>query len=126
MGSIKDRIRKYIDYKGISKREFCRKISASPGFLVSESDITSEYVSNIVNTYPDVSLRWLVTGQGEMLETNNVLDSANYVEMREDILELIKSQQHTILLQQKLINKKEGEKLAAAEGVASADAEETA
>lgn len=124
METIKQRLLQFVEYKKISNREFCRKCDVSSSFLANRTEIGSDKLLTICTTFPELSLYWLVLGKGKMLQSSNA--GSDYIEMREDILELIKSQQQTILLQQKLINKKEGEKLDAAEDAASADAEETA
>lgn len=71
MSKIKDRIIQYIEYKGIGKREFCRSISVSPTFLANDSEISSDKVFNIFSEHPDISLEWLISGEGAMLRSKS-------------------------------------------------------
>jgi hypothetical protein len=73
MSKIQDRIKQYIDNKDISKREFCRKINASASFLAKDSEISSDKLLNIINAYQDISIEWLVTGNGKMLKETGTL-----------------------------------------------------
>lgn len=66
---IKQRILHFADTLGISKREFYTKIGVSRGTLESHTGITEDVMAKFIATYPDVSLIWLLTGQGEMLKS---------------------------------------------------------
>lgn len=71
---IKDRVIQFIDYKGISKNSFEKSIGASKSYLNNTKSISAEVVSNIVRVYSDISVDWLLTGEGEMLKTGNEVD----------------------------------------------------
>jgi len=68
MSKIQDRLKQYIDNKNISVREFCRKINVSSSFLARDAEIASDKLLNIVNTFDDISVEWLITGIGEMMK----------------------------------------------------------
>jgi phage repressor protein C with HTH and peptisase S24 domain len=72
---IRNRIIKYIDYKGISKYRFYQDIGVSNGFLDKVGSIGSDKCEKISYQYPDINLIWLITGKGKMLKedshTNN-------------------------------------------------------
>lgn len=68
MSKIQERIKEYIDYKSISIREFCRNINVSASFLARDAEIASDKLLNIVNKYDDLSIEWLITGNGKMLK----------------------------------------------------------
>lgn len=75
MGSIKNRLRQYVDDKGISMREFCRNIDVSATFLANDSEVASDKLLNIVSAYPDIDLYWLVMGETlkpDLREADNV------------------------------------------------------
>ena len=74
---IVDRIRKIIDYKGISERKFCQEIGVSNGFLGKVSDVGSAKLMKILDTYPEINPVWLLTGKGEM--TIEVVEVKNNV-----------------------------------------------
>ena len=52
---------------GISKRDFYAKIGVSRGTLESKTGITEDVVTKFFATYPEVSIEWIMTGNGEML-----------------------------------------------------------
>lgn len=69
------RIREFIENQGISVRAFEQKISASNGLIrkaiANNTDIQSKWITNIVENYPQISIDWLITGQGPMLREEN-------------------------------------------------------
>lgn len=68
--SDKDRIKEYLEYKGISKNKFYARTGLSIGFLDSGSSLGVDKARIIINTYPDINLNWLILGEGEMLRTD--------------------------------------------------------
>lgn len=65
---IKQRILLFADSLGISKRDFYAKINVSRGTLESKTGITEDVMAKFIATYPDVSINWLITGEGNMLK----------------------------------------------------------
>lgn len=63
----KEKIKQYLDYKGISKNSFYQKTGLSMGFLDSGRSLGVDKAKIIIEAYTDLSLQWLVTGVGEML-----------------------------------------------------------
>ena len=61
---IKQRILKFVESLGISKREFYAKIGVSRGTLESKTGITEDVLAKFIATYPNVSVEWLLTGDG--------------------------------------------------------------
>lgn len=68
---MNNRIRQFMDYKGLSSSELADSIGVQrsnvthvlqgrnkPGFL---------FISKLLETYPDVNAKWLITGQGNMV-----------------------------------------------------------
>lgn len=55
---------------GISKRDFYAKIGVSRGTLESKTGITEDVVTKFFATYPEVSVEWLMIGEGEMLKNS--------------------------------------------------------
>lgn len=64
---IKERILIFANTLGISKREFYHKIQVSRGTLESKTGITEDVLAKFIATYPEVSIEWLLTGEGNML-----------------------------------------------------------
>ena len=66
---IKQRILSFAGTLGISKRDFYAKIGVSRGTLESKTGITEDEITKFIATYPQVSIEWLMTGEGDMLKT---------------------------------------------------------
>ncbi len=62
---IKQRILQYVESLGISKREFYTKIGVSRGTLESKTGITEDVLAKFIATYPNISIEWLLTGDGK-------------------------------------------------------------
>lgn len=67
---IKERILYFAETLGISKRDFYKKINVSRGTLESNNGITEDVLVKFITTYPEINIRWLITGEGEMLKNN--------------------------------------------------------
>lgn len=86
---IKQRILLYADSLGISKRSFYSAIGVSRGTLEAKTGITEDVLTKFIATYKNVSLQWLILGEGEMLKNGHTLPDEN-------LLEIITDQQKTI------------------------------
>ena len=65
---IKDRILQFIDYKQITKNKFETECGLPVRYVSNiGKSIQSDVIEKIVLTFPDINLRWLVTGLGEMV-----------------------------------------------------------
>ncbi|MCD0473012.1 S24 family peptidase [Flavobacterium sp. EDS] len=64
---ITDRILQLIKYKRISRRKFYIETGLSNGFLDKVKDIGVSKIEHILNAYPEVSMEWLLTGNGDMI-----------------------------------------------------------
>ncbi len=60
----------FIKEKNLSKTEFYKKTGLSNGFLDKGGSVTSANLETILNTFPEISLDWLVTGRGPMLRSD--------------------------------------------------------
>ena len=94
--TIIDRILQFIDYKGISINKFSKMIGVSNAYFSKQkknnANIGSQIIEKIVNTCHDISLLWLVMGEGEMLkESKNTCSdlsvSNNQQKKAEDVLQ---------------------------------------
>lgn len=72
---ILERIKEYIDYKGIAVSAFEKSIGMSNASfgksLKNGGAIGTDKLENILKTYPDISPLWLVCGIGNMLTDDN-------------------------------------------------------
>ena len=76
-----DRLIEFINYAGLSARQFDISIGASNGYTLrmhkNRASIGSDVIENIFRKYPDLSVVWLLTGDGHMLksqEAEEILD----------------------------------------------------
>ena len=73
--NIFDRILQFIDFKGLSKNEFSKIMGLSNSYMtkmgVNKGNIGSQIIEKIVRIYPEINLSWLITGDGEMLVSEN-------------------------------------------------------
>ena len=68
-----DRLMQFIKYSGLSARQFDLSIGASNGYTLrmskNRASIGSDVIENILRTYPDLNVVWLLTGEGHMLKS---------------------------------------------------------
>ncbi|MDR3287179.1 MAG: hypothetical protein LBT27_07035 [Prevotellaceae bacterium] len=66
------RIKNFIDYKGISIRAFEQSVEMSNGSFASQlknnKTIGVDKLENILHSYPEINPNWLLTGNGGMLK----------------------------------------------------------
>jgi len=79
-----DRLMQFIKYSGLSARQFDLSIGASNGYTLrmskNRASIGSDVIENILRTYPDLNVVWLLTGEGPMLKSqqeDEILDFDN-------------------------------------------------
>lgn len=102
---IIERIRKYIDYKGISRYKFYKLTGLSNGFLDKNSNIGSDKCELILTIFPDLSSDWLLLEKGGMLrcEISNNTDNQNIKEISSSL----KSDDAKTILLKELLKEKE-------------------
>lgn len=79
---ILDRIKQFIDYKGIAVSAFEKSIGMSNASfgksLRSGGAIGTDKLENILNIYPELSPSWLVSGEGPMLRGDDQPAKVSY------------------------------------------------
>ena len=66
--------------------------------------ISSSMVNKILSVYPQFNMFWLLTGNGPMLKDSAFISTAtDQISMPKEVFDLIKSQQETLLSQQRTI-----------------------
>lgn len=74
MANIVTRIKDFIDFKGIAVSAFEKSIGMSNASfgksLRNGGAIGSDKLENILSVYPELSVTWLLTGEGEMLQSS--------------------------------------------------------
>lgn len=86
---IKQRILHFAKTLGISKRSFYEKIDVSRGTLESKTGITEDIVAKFIAAYPQVSLEWLIRGEGDMLVSQeNISEKKDNSKTTENVREM--------------------------------------
>lgn len=66
----KERLKAYLEHKGISQTDFIKSIGASPGYIgAMNKGFGPRYEPMVRKEYPDLNIGWLLTGEGEMLKS---------------------------------------------------------
>jgi len=78
MAKIIERIALLVKNKRVSTRAFETSIGASNGVIrraiLNNTDISAEWLAKIIESYPDVSADWLLTGEGEMIKPDREVE----------------------------------------------------
>lgn len=86
MDSVKDRLIEFLKYEGLNKSEFGRRIGVSSAFITSmRKSIQPDKIRAIKKQFPNLNTNWLLTGEGEMLKSDN---DATSLEMGEHQLSI--------------------------------------
>ncbi|SRR6056297_1598322 len=88
-----DRLIQFIKYAGLSARQFDLSIGASNGYTLrmqkNSASIGSDVIENILKAYPQLNVVWLITGKGEMLNEELILDYDKLPEEKQREIEKI-------------------------------------
>jgi len=80
-----DRLMQFIQYVGLSARQFDISIGASNGYTLrmkkNHASIGSDVIETIIRTYPQLDLVWLMTGEGEMIKNDSKKDILNFEDL---------------------------------------------
>lgn len=72
--NAKQNLKQYLYEMNISPAQFYRDSGLSNGFLNQGDNISSNNIEIIISIYPNLNLSWLITGDGNMLNTLNCSD----------------------------------------------------
>lgn len=91
----KEKLQRYLEYKGLSKNSFYTKTGLSIGFLDSGKSFGLDKLKLIVDNYPDLNLDWMIFGEGEMLVDSSAEKKGEMKPMpKRGFKELIKTSAH--------------------------------
>ena len=127
ISQIKQRFLQYIDYKQYNQQEIFEKMGFSKWNFTGKSlksELGGDSIREISQFFPEISLYWLVLGEGPMLRDErpqSVGKKDDRDETKELLREKIKDQQKIIELLEEKVEALKGE-IALQEGVASAGA----
>ena len=66
----KEKILKFVGSTGLNKTQFCIKCGLSNGYLDSKGAVTSDKLALILENFVNLSVKWLLFDEGEMLLSN--------------------------------------------------------
>ena len=79
---MKDRIQKLIDYKGISGGELAEKLGVQRSnvshILNGRNKPGAVFLEKILQAFPELNARWLLTGQGQMMHSTEPGQPSKY------------------------------------------------
>jgi hypothetical protein len=73
--TIKERLILYLKSKNISKNSFYKEVNVSNGYLDKQSAVNSDVLARILIKYNDLNYKWLLIGEGEMIEISKDVSS---------------------------------------------------
>lgn len=72
MSDVKSRITQFVEHQKISRRQFLLSCGFSESYFHNMSrGLSYEAMDKIKDTYPDLSMPWLVLGEGSMLKSES-------------------------------------------------------
>ncbi len=78
----------FIEYAGLSARQFDLSIGAGNGYTLrmkkNSASIGSDVIENIIRSYPQLSVVWLITGEGSMLKEDEEEDILDFDRLPKD------------------------------------------
>lgn len=81
MYSMKERIKHLMDYKKLSAAELADTIGVQRSnvshVINGRNNPSSTFIEKLLLTFPDLNARWLITGEGNMLEAEARVSTAN-------------------------------------------------
>lgn len=84
---MKDRLNEIIEKKGLTATKFASLIDANPSaishLLKGRNKPGYDLLVNIAKAFPDISMDWLLTGNGEMLRSEKPLRPLEKTEVAE-------------------------------------------
>lgn len=89
LSPIKQRILQFVESLNISKRDFYGRVGISRGTLESRTGITEDVMAKFIATYPEVNIEWLISGTGQMLNTEERVSVANPTTDTQDGIPLV-------------------------------------
>lgn len=81
---IKQRVLQYINFSKMTKSYFYEMTNITYGILESEFGITEDVLRKVISNCPDLSIQWLLTGEGEMIKQPDLsAKSKSYTEKQD-------------------------------------------
>lgn len=111
--SVKQRVISFLKYKGINVNRFEKMCNFSTGFVYNmRVSMQPDKAMRIANTFPDINIGWLLTGEGEMIKKEKLNASENLPDgiSTKELFEQIKLLNKIVFSQQETIRQMQIEK----------------
>lgn len=86
---VSSRLKQYIDYQGNSVRQFETDCGLNNGTLArmirNNTTLTSDNLTKVLESNPDLDADWLLTGVGEMLKSKSVAKDELMSKLEKDL-----------------------------------------
>ncbi len=108
---MKDRIKQYMDYKSISAGELSSLLDVQRSnishILNGRNKPGAAFIEKMLLSFPDLNARWLLTGNGEMLENMELKDSTTLFPQKEIVIkkEINKQVNDTVFSNEEVVKK---------------------
>ena len=86
--NVQDRLKAFLEHLKISNSEFGRRIGVSNAYVTSiRKSIQPDKLEKISKEFPNLNIKWLITGEGAMLQTDEgpVCEEKNVIRYWRDI-----------------------------------------
>ena len=78
--TVKERLIKFLKFKGLNKKRFEEKVGLSNGYIGSiRVGIGSRVLLKIENVFPELNTNWLLTGEGNMLKADTTKSNTRLI-----------------------------------------------
>ncbi|HBK31267.1 MAG TPA: hypothetical protein DDZ96_05705 [Porphyromonadaceae bacterium] len=80
--TVKERIKLFLKHLNIGQNKFEAKVGWSNGYINNTKNISSDKLNQIIKEYPQLNLTWLITGKGEMINSDRAEQTTDVEERR--------------------------------------------
>lgn len=95
--TVKDRVREFVKFKGISMSQFERICGLSVGYVnAMRVSFGKDYLNNVLKQFPELNREWLLYGEGEMLKSGNFSQNQEKVTQNNENGDNIQGQNVTV------------------------------
>ena len=112
MSNTVGRIKEFIDFKGLSVRKFEETVGFSNGAFATQyknnKSIGSDKIENILCSFPELNPEWLLTGNGEMLKSEETTELIKIPPI--EVIEPIKVEGRSLMPKVIVLEEEDGEK----------------
>ena len=95
--TVKDRVREFVKFKGITMSQFERMCGLSVGYVnAMRVSFGKDYLNNVLKQFPELNREWLLYGEGEMLKSGNFSQNQEKVTQNNENGDNIQGQNVTV------------------------------